>query len=134
MHEGIPKVGLIAQLVVIQTHQAAPHQHGEEGTDERIGQHDPDEEMRLSPENAGERHHVHEGPQEDQQKAQGDAGKIANILADALVWVIDLCRAFDIVVGALLKILAQKIVGQPCPPAQPQIGLHIPIQGYNRNA
>ena len=133
MHEGIPKIGLIAQLVVIQTHQAAPHEHGDEGTDEGIGQHDPDEEARLGPENAGERHHVHEGPQEDEQKAQGDAGKIADILADALVWVIDLGRDFNVVIGAPLKVRAQKMVGQPCPPAQPQIGLYIPMQGDNRN-
>src|SRR5262249_61183355 len=76
---------------------------------------------------------VHDGPQEDQQKAQGDAGEIADILADALVWVINLCRDFDIVESTPLKILAQKIAGQPFPPAQSQIGLHILIESNNWN-
>jgi hypothetical protein len=133
-HQVEAEVGLALQLPEIQANQApSEHGGGQEGAEHRVRQQKIHQPARDAPQHAGKRHQLGGRTQHDHGKVQRLLREGVDVLGDALVGVVQPGHGVEPVVGALLEVALQEVVGQPAPPAQAQGVAHVVVQRVDRH-
>jgi hypothetical protein len=87
-------------------HRADDGVDGEEG-DQRLGDR---------PQHRAEGHELHRRADEDQQEVRRAAGEGVDVLADALVGVVDVLALVELVITSLAEVTVEEAAGEPAPP------------------
>jgi len=133
-HQAEAEVGFAPQLPEIQLDQrAAEEVQGDDVARHRVRHQHGHEQVRDRPQHGAEGDQLHERAEEDQQEVDGPARERVDVLADALVGIVDLVAGAQRIVFAVLQVAVEETAREPAPPLVREHVAHVVVKGIARH-
>ncbi len=116
----IAEVGFLFELLYVQADQATSQQDSQERAEGGIADRAEEQPGGDRPEDAREAGQRDRSVDEDEDNGERVGGEGLDVLADALVRVVELPHRLDPVIGSVGEVAVEEVAGEPVPPAQAQ--------------
>jgi hypothetical protein len=118
--EPIAEVGFFLELLIIEIDESATQQDRTHAANHRINERREEKPGSDQPQDPGERNQGQHAVDEHHQDGERRGGKGLDVLADALVGIVDVVPFSQAEIGAVRQVTVEAPAGQPLSPHQPQ--------------